>query len=276
MPQNVRPHKGKTSDKFVPSIRLRVMWLSLSACGSALLLTMTNHLCRDVAPVPLLWVAPLCLYLLSFILCFGVRQWYSRRVFCVLMVLSTTWCAALFNHGETESFLWPLIANLVALFTCCMFLHGELERAKPASNYLTVFYLYLTAGGAIGGVLVTLIAPLIFNNYYEYPLSMIACWFLMIRIIYTDKQWNLYHGRPVWIWAVLVLFMIYFVAFLSNGVIVRHWDIWVIARNFYGVLTVRVTETHEPKSQQIILLDEGITHGTQWTDKKKRLLPNHY
>jgi len=133
-----------------------------------MLLATTNLLCEDVAVTPFLWVLPLCLYLLSFILCFDHSRWYRRWIFYPLYAAAI--CAALwvFHRGIATDLVLRSDAYLFILFVICMVCHGELARSKPLPSQLTSFYLMVSLGGALGGVLVSLIAPRVFTRYWEF------------------------------------------------------------------------------------------------------------
>ncbi|MGL4575252.1 MAG: spermidine synthase [Burkholderiaceae bacterium] len=159
-----------------PQLREYVLWLALPALGTALLLAVTTHITQNVASVPFLWILPLSLYLLSFILCFEGERWYPRvLVYPLLMVMipAMAWALSASNAVLAINIAIPLFA--VGLFVLCMFLHGELAAAKPAPRYLTRFYLCISAGGALGGLAVGLLAPELFSGYWELPLALMAC-----------------------------------------------------------------------------------------------------
>jgi hypothetical protein len=176
-----------------PGLRLYLMWLLLPACASALLLAITNHLSQNVAAIPFLWVLPLSVYLLSFILCFEGSGWYRRSPYLQLLAVALGSMAySLFadNTGNVPIKVGvPLF--LMGLFTCCMACHGELARLKPHPRYLTHFYLMISAGGALGGALVALAAPLLSNGYYEMPLALLACGALAVVVLrtYPEPAW---------------------------------------------------------------------------------------
>ena len=153
-------------------------WIGCAALGSALLLGGTNQLTQNVAPIPLLWIVPLSLYLASFTLCFEGRNgqgWYERRLWLTPAMLVTGAMAwALFaNRGSLSAYV-SLPLFVCGIFFGCMVCHGELARSKPHPDYLTHFYLSIAAGGAIGGLMVGLVAPQIFSGYWEMPLALIA------------------------------------------------------------------------------------------------------
>jgi hypothetical protein len=148
----------------------------LPACASALLLAITSHLSQNVAAIPLLWVLPLSVYLFSFILRFERAAWYRRNPYIELLGVALAGMAyATFSQNAG---VLPIQAGiplfLLGLFICCMVCHGELACLKPHPRYLTHFYLSVSAGGAAGGLLAGLAAPLLFNAYYELPIGLVA------------------------------------------------------------------------------------------------------
>jgi len=159
------------------------LWLLLPACASALLLATTNKLCLDVAVVPFLWILPLAVYLLSFILAFDSPRWYARFPFTLAFAGAVAaFCWALFSAGGWA--VWRQAATYGgALFVCCMVCHGELYRRRPGAGRLTAYYLLISVGGALGGVFVALIAPAIFTGYNELPWSLIVCAVLFVAAL---------------------------------------------------------------------------------------------
>ena len=163
----------------VPSVASALCVLDLcAALGSALLIAVTNQITQNVASIPFLWIVPLSMYLLSFIICFEGRSgrgWYDRRYWITpAMVASGAMAWALFADQSNLSVLIALPIFTAGILLGCVICHGELARSKPNSIYLTNFYLSLAAGGALGGVLVGLVAPQVFNNYWEMPLVLVV------------------------------------------------------------------------------------------------------
>ncbi|MCX6922251.1 MAG: fused MFS/spermidine synthase [Verrucomicrobia bacterium] len=176
----------------------QVLWLLLPACASVLLLATTNKLCQDVAVIPFLWVLPLALYLLSFIICFDSPRWYVRYPFTLALIAALgCLCWALFDATD-----WPLVSQVVVycggLFICCMVCHGELYRLKPDPRQLTGYYLMIAAGGALGGLFVAIAAPLVFTDYYELHWGLFLCGLLFLFVCLTaraeSRTWN------EWVW----------------------------------------------------------------------------
>jgi len=177
-----------------PGLRRYALWLALPACASVLLLAITNHLSQNVAAIPFLWVAPLSIYLLSFILCFEGSGWYRRNPYLQLVAValgSMAYAASVDAHGNVPiKVLVPLFA--MGLFTCCMVCHGELAQLKPHPRYLTHFYLTIAAGGALGGVTVGLVAPHVFHALYEMEVGLMFCALLVLLVLASDgeKAWH--------------------------------------------------------------------------------------
>lgn len=171
-----------------PTASLCVIWLGLAACASVLFLATTNQLCQEIAVIPLLWVLPLSVYLLSFIFCFARESWYSRRWFHPVFGASLL-AACFVLYGGAESSLGRQIAcYVIVLFVCCMVCHGELAKLKPGARYLTLFYLMLACGGVVGGIAVALLAPHIFPGFWEYQAGLLAAALLILAVLIRDKN----------------------------------------------------------------------------------------
>jgi len=158
-----------TEDLFLnsqPSTINLCLWLLLPACASVLLLATTNKLCQDVAVIPFLWVLPLGLYLLSFILCFDSPRWYRRFPFTLALIAALGGICWALDHADDLSLRQQVAIYGGGLFICCMVCHGELYRLKPDPRYLTSYYLMIAAAGP-GGLFVAVAAPLVFTDYYE-------------------------------------------------------------------------------------------------------------
>ena len=146
----------------------QLLWCALAATGSVLLLAVTNHITQNIAAVPLLWIVPLSLYLMTFILCFDGRGWYRREIFLAVLAAALgvmAWTLA--DPQLTHELALQLGVFCVGLFIACMFCHGELVRLKPAPRYLTRFYLMISLGGALGSSLVGIVAPLVLHGLFR-------------------------------------------------------------------------------------------------------------
>jgi len=166
----------------------RLAWLLLPACASVLLLATTNKLCLDVAVIPFLWVVPLAVYLLSFIIAFDSPRWYHRFPYAILLATSLVVVVWALKTGSNWSVLTQVTVYGAALFVFCMVCHGELYQLRPAPQFLTGFYLMIATGGAAGGLLVAVVAPKIFPDYYELHWGLVLCGLLFLLMCLTDKE----------------------------------------------------------------------------------------
>lgn len=254
----------------------RPVWLGLSALGVVLLLATTNQLLQNVASAPFLWVLPLALYLLSFVVVFegrGGRGWYEPRWGIPAALVSAALMAAGLSasHGLLDvSLSVPLYC--FGLFFCCVFCHGELAARKPDSSVLTGYYLMLSVGGAAGGVFVGLVAPRIFPSLYELPLALllvaVTALLAVVRRPGLSLRWSAALGAAALLGALLVAWADWrFVAFLDH-------DLIVMQRNFYG--TLRVRETIDNGIRVRRLLHGVILHGEQAVSGEDRNRPGSY
>jgi len=173
----------------------RWLWFLLPMSASVMLLATTNLLTQDVAPIPLLWVLPLCVYLLSFVLTFH-GPWYRRAIFHPLFVITVALAVISLFRGTEMRVTSQVVIYLSALFAVCMVCHGELARIKPPARHLTSFYLLLSAGGAAGGIFVAIIAPTIFPTFWEYQLGLWATAVLLMIVLFLDRSSWLHNSKP--------------------------------------------------------------------------------
>lgn len=260
-----------------PTGEQKLAWLVLAGLGSALLMALTTLVCQDIASLPLLWIVPLTLYLLSFILCFGRVSWYRRSIFIPLMILGSFGVAASFGRTSPFSLVPLFTINLGALFSLCMVCHGELERLKPSPRYLTSFYLSMSAGGMLGGLFVGIVAPLVFHEYFELPLLMIASSLIPIVLLVRSPQSPMYGGRRKLLWLVVLPVFALHCGFWSLGLLNRHERVYAVTRNFYGVLKVVAEETPGfPEHEYLKLVNGNIEHGGQFLRENMKMIPTTY
>jgi hypothetical protein len=236
----------------------QLQWLALSAMGSVMLLAVTNHITQNIASVPFLWVVPLSIYLLSFILAFDHPRWYARLVFLAALLVLLPAMAWYVPSLELRVAA-PLY--VVGLFVSCMFCHGELARLKPEPARLTRFYLMISLGGALGAVLVAIVAPLTLPGYFELGIALVLlALVLLLRL----------NGRALWSGAAVALATLVLVVRAgqdySNGV-------RVMERDFYGV--VRTVDHLDPVPYRS-MYHGGIMHGGQLLGDAFRNTPADY
>ena len=284
---------------------LRAAWIGLPALASVMFLAVTNEVCQNVATVPLLWIVPLSLYLLSFIIAFDHPRWYSRRG-CALAAAVTLLCMAgydpitawiadrfgsraeaVFDHWWVET-----VVHFVGLALVLVMCHGELARLKPAADHLTAYYLSMSLGGAIGGLLVNLVAPQVFTTFHEFPLGLVAAALLATQVLATSGSGAgpgagvqgaaaAGHGTPRALRALGVMFGLL--------AIVGIWR-WRLApddagdatlrtvhrsRNFYGTLSVEERDAGT-NDARFTFYSGHIVHGRQFAGADRRHEPLTY
>ena len=251
-----------------PAFSDYALWLAFAALGSVLLLATTSHITQNIASVPFLWVLPLSLYLLTFVVAFEGRQgrgWYQRAwfLFPTLLLLVAMAAGLSANRGVLDvSLAVPLytIGMMMAAFFC----NGELALSKPVPRYLTQFYLTISLGGALGGMLVGLVAPRIFPTYFEFPVALVL---LASLAVFVARKTRWLIGPAVVATLATAWFGSEYIGFLRDEVVYMH-------RNFYG--TLRVKEQGEGDKQVRRLLHGVILHGEQPTISANRLEPGTY
>jgi spermidine synthase len=173
-PAASHPHTPPPIRPAVVTARSRLHWLALAFVPSSLLLSVTLHLTTDVAAVPLLWVIPLAIYLATFVLAFGRRQYLPQALVAHGMPLVVLALVIVLISQQNRP-LWLLMTvHLAAFFVMALVCHGELARLRPPAERLTEFYLWLSVGGILGGLFSALAAPLLFRTVAEYPLMIVA------------------------------------------------------------------------------------------------------
>lgn len=184
----------RTGASAVPDVLRPWLWLLLSFSSSAMLLSMTNEVSLEVAAVPFLWVLPLGLYLGTFIICFDRPRWYSRRWFVTGAAMATAAVLTLSILRLGLRIPYQVLAYNLFLALFCMVCHGELMRLRPGSPSLTRFYLFIAAGGALGGVFVGLAAPAFFPDVWEFHLTLLVGWIVWGLIGLVDRESPFYAG----------------------------------------------------------------------------------
>ena len=249
-----------------------LLWLALSATGSTMLLAVTNHVTQNVASIPLLWLAPLTLYLLTFIVAFEGgslgRNLYRVGIFWPAVLVWLGAMAWLLVDTTYQFNLWVQISvYLSGLFVACLFCHGELYRARPAARHLTAFYLTVSAGGALGGLLVAVVAPLAFNAFYELGIALVSV-ALLAAVRFRAVN-------PLARWGSLAMLLAVAGSAAYDGARFQQ-DVLVSARNFYGVIRVKEYGRAGSGYHYRRLVHGVIMHGEQDMTEAGRRKPTTY
>jgi hypothetical protein len=271
------PASEESTPDISPTWTARLLWLGLAASASVLLLAVTTHLTQDVAAIPFLWILPLAVYLLSFIICFESPRIYHRAIFVPLLIVSLTFMAYRLWPEHMKMDLRLVIGLLtLALFICCMVCHGELVRLKPHPRHLTGFYVIVSIGGAVGGLFVGLLAPNVFHAYYEFPIGLGIC-AMVATVVYARALWR---APRLWMQtgiAILVVLLAGYFYFLRQIMFEMVDGYMVVARNFYGQL--RVADEGDPRIDDDAarrLVHGVINHGQQMLREEYRRRPVTY
>ncbi len=251
-----------------PRARDVLLWLAFSMLGSVMLMATTSHVTQNIASVPFLWVLPLSLYLLTFVVAFegrGGRGWYEQK-WCLIvtlgLIVAMAWGLAASRGVLDVGVAVPLY--MAGLFMTALFANGELAHRKPAPRWLTHFYLTISLGGALGGLFVGLVAPRIFPTHLELPLALVLLAALAIVVTWRNK---VLVGPAIVASLATLWYSGEYVTFLRD-------DVVVMQRNFYG--TLRVREQGSGDLQVRRLLHGVILHGEQYTIHPERLEPGTY
>ena len=259
-----------------PPLRRRVLWITLAALPTVLLMSVTSHLTQDIAPIPLLWVLPLALYLVTFILCFEGGGWYRRGWYLPVFAVSIG-AMILFYALPVLADLhlaYPIALYCGGLFIACMVCHGELAGLKPQSAYLTSFYLMIAAGGAIGGAFVVVVAPRLFNDDYELMFAAVAIVFVVLGMIYREPGEHAYRFMRKEGGLKVAMFSITLVSMLAIGKVAVLDGQESKSRNFYG--TIKVADIGKGDDRYRRLAHGAITHGGQYLAGDRKRWPTAY
>jgi hypothetical protein len=280
----------------------RAAWIGLPALASVTFLAVTNEVCQNVATVPLLWIVPLSLYLLSFIIAFDHPRWYVRRgcafAAAAMLLLMAGYgpitdriaavvggsAGAFFGHWWVET-----VVHFVGLALVLVMCHGELARLKPTADNLTAYYLSMSLGGAIGGLFVNLVAPQVFTTFGEFPLCLVVAAMLAAVVLATagDSAAAPGRGEPAQRRSRAIPRRAG--ALLGAVALLGIWQ-WRLApddggdsklrtvhrsRNFYGALSVQERNAGA-EDANFTFYSGHIVHGRQFAARDRRHLPLTY
>lgn len=249
-----------------PSAPSLIAALALTAATSTLLLAVTAALSHNIAPVPLLWVGPLGLYLLSFALPFGLALRRLRLVLPFVAVLALLPIAHVMSRSGTTGLTTRLGLLVLPFFAICLACHVELAALKPHPRYLSAFYLMIALGGALGGLFAGVVAPLAFASYHELPLSLAVCAALAVFLLARARGWAWWNPVAALAIAAAVAVPVYMARESREDLAsARH-----TTRNFYGTLVVRDDPATEETGALRVLVNGSIEHGSQFLDPARR------
>jgi len=248
-------------------------WLLLSATPSIMLLSITELMTQSIAPIPFLWLLPLGLYLLSFIICFSDKKWYWRNFYAYLFLVFGPF-ALLFTQTSGPSVPFSLLIFSLALFSSCMLCHGELYLSKPPVQKLNLFYVYVAFGGAIGGVLVGIIAPLFFNGIWEVYIGFYLSLLVAFGVLLQYKDSSVYRHMKIFFLSTRELYLFILIGFplviftvALVVVVISGYSGAKIFRNFYG--TLFLASKAADGETTTYLIHGKIIHGTQHMGKHR-------
>ena len=265
-----------------PTWKRMLHWSGLAALASSLLLAVTDQLTQDIAVTPFLWILPLALYLISFIITFDNPRWYYRVTMAALtssgiLILSLyyiretadQYLGTAFFQSLAESLIGYTIMLTAVFFMICMTCHGELFRLRPHKQHLTVYYVCIAIGGAAGGFFVSIVCPLIFTHYHEYHFGLIAGFSFssLILVRHVLDQSSLKQLAVV-----IPCGLAFGIVVLSQWKMTQN-NALEASRNFYGTLQVERTETN---SNLLKLRHGRVVHGIQILDDSGAMKPTAY
>jgi hypothetical protein len=287
---------GQIGDDQRPSRRMHILWIGLAACASTLLISVTSQVTQEVAVIPFLWVLPLTLYLLTFILAFSGGLWYSRRVYLIAFFVVSFISLWMLVKWPPLNIVVQIIVYMLLLFICCMVCHSELYSLRPHPRWLSSFYLMIAVGGAIGGIFVNLIAPYLFStSLWELQWGLVACGVLVAIVTQVERapvraqfrrgkrqrdkaRQGAVQPRRRFEPAVIVtalptlllgLTVLLIMQAVSSGTLLA-------MRNFYGISRVWELNANDPKLRAYQLTHGRTAHGFQFADNTLRILPTTF
>ena len=250
-------------------MRARVLWFLLPAAAAMQLCAVTSHLSENIAAIPLLWILPLAVYLITFILAFEFPGFYRRWIVSRMLVVLLASLSLILSKTDVSL---PILLNigffLAELFFACYFCHAETYALRPArAQDGTLFYLLIAAGGAAGSFFIGILCPLLFRANYDFVFAFLAT----AAVALADAWPRGWSQRLLWsagTAALLALLIMLRIAYARNTLLEE--------RNFYGAL--RVEESHVPAQALTVrtLLHGAIQHGTQWFAPEFRRTPTTY
>lgn len=258
----------------------KLLWILLPALSSLMLLSTTNLMTQSITPVPFLWILPLSIYLISFIISFGSSKWYLRNLFAYTSLILGVF-SLVFTFGNMPSFTIGITIYSLMLFSVCMICHGELYNLRPKSSHLDLYYLYSAFGSVLSGLLVGIIAPLFFKGIWEIYIGFYLTFLLTVWVFLHYKNSFIYRRSRLFFISDKEIFIFASIAYpltiiltsaalnLLSGNNLLTLKTW---RNFYGVLSVK----QNTRSNTNVLIYGNIIHGSQFLDSNRYKPTTYY
>ena len=288
----------------------RFRWLALSFAPSSLTLGVTTYITTDVAAVPLLWVIPLALYLLTFVLAFTRKQFLPAALMNRVLVVAALVVTLILASGATEPTWVLILANLSFFFVAALTCHKQLADDRPAVTHLAEYYLWIAIGGALGSVFNVLIAPLLFKSVVEYPLAIVIACLLQPTKHRSRNYLDVIYPAGLYILTISLAILVFYLRISSSTIrglivvgvpliIINHFlrerparfalglaavmlaGIYYsgqtnrplhVVRNFFGTTRVTTDSTGRINS----LYSGNTIHGSQFADRSRRCEPLSY
>lgn len=248
-----------------PDRARRLRWVVLAFVPSSLMLGVTAEITSEIAPIPLFWVVGLALYLVTLIVAFSLRSPMPPRVLVQVLPLLVL-AVVFFTFLHPTHSPWVLLLHLVTFTLSAYVCHAQLAADRPAPEHLTEYYLWLSVGGALGGVFNGVVAPLIFSRLVEYPLALFLACFMRPRLLRPGRFWSRGRGLAVLAFASFVLAAVATTAGES--------DVLLADRSFFGLYTVKLLD--EPEGRYHALVDGNTLHGMQSLNPARATQPLLY
>ena len=292
--QNTENIQSTESLKITNEYGKVLLWLMFSAVSVILMIATTSAMTQNIASTPFLWILPLCIYLVTYIICFNNGKWYVRKYWFIFFAGSSLAGLLMFFIGSQFNLVLQVGVYSSILFFACMLCHGELARLKPIKTKLTLFYLIIALGGVIGSIFTSIVAEHIFTQYYEFPLGIALVYVLFTCSLWQENkqknsqgnsqkysqksnQGNLSNSlkkQNLYLSVASVVGLLAFSLYFTKLNSLYFKDDVFNSQNFYGTLTVK--DFNEFDQPIRMLFDGATSHGTQYLSSAYRDVPSSY
>lgn len=252
-------------------------WLSYTFLSSAFMLATTNYILQNIINMPLIWILPLALFLISYIVTFAHEKTYQKDFWILsIAIWLLLLCWSQYHHIAPNNLLQGTVVILALQYSCCMLCHGELVQLKPANQHLTFFYLMIALGGVLGGLFVTIGGYWLFNDLWDYYIPLLIIALMGLVIIYY-----LFQANRTWYYRFAVLVSAFSIAAFSfvsiEPMFHKHSHLLEKRRNAYGLIRVWENFPDSPEHHRRRLVHGPILHGAQFlADHKRHIATTYY